>query len=310
MRNFIMEELAKKAKVDQDIVLMTADLGYSVVEPFSDNLPDQFVNGGIAEQNLVSVAAGLAKEGKKVFLYSMGNFLTLRCIEQIRDDCAFNNFNVNIICVGGGLTYGSLGMTHHSTEDIAMMRSLPNVVVATPADKKEAECILNAITEIDTTCYIRLGRGGEEDIHTSIDNYKLGDSVKIKDGNEIALFSIGPITSESIKVCEKLNNKGISTALYTFPTVKPLDEETIISCAEKNKLIVTVEEHNKYGGFGGAVSEVLAQNSYKASQLTIALDDTYVYEVGTQDYLRKIHRIDADSIEERILKKYDLINSE
>lgn len=301
MRDTFVNTLIDIAKKDRNVHLITGDLGFGVLKPFWEQLPDQFTNAGIAEQNMTSFAAGLALQGKTVFTYSIGNFPTLRAIEQIRNDCAYHNANVKVVCVGGGFVYGSLGMSHHATEDLAIMRALPDVTVLAPGDLIEAECATRAIYEQQGTCYLRLGRGGEKRIHGKIDNFEIGKAIKIKDGEKVVIFSTGAIFDEAIEASEMLIEQGINPALYTFPTVKPIDRKTIEECAKQYDLIVTVEEHNIIGGFGGAVSEVLAEmGGTRAKLLKIGLDDKYSSIVGSQKYLRDIYGMSARKIVEEV----------
>ncbi len=301
MRDTFVRTLLEIAKEDKRIELVTGDLGFGVLKPYWEQVPDQFTNAGIAEQNMTSVAAGMALEGKTVFTYSIGNFPTLRCIEQIRNDCAYHDANVKIVCVGGGFVYGSLGMSHHATEDIAMMRALPNVVVMAPGDLVEAEEATKAIAAYKGTCYLRLGRGGEKRIHSSIEGFQIGKAIKVRDGKKIAIFSTGAIFEEVQGACDILIQKGYEPAVYTFPTVKPLDEEIVKVCAENFDLIVTCEEHNIIGGFGSAVAEVIAQMSNRnARLLRIGLNDVYATRVGNQNYLREQYGMDSKTIAERI----------
>lgn len=301
MRDTFVKTLIDIAKNDRNVHLITGDLGFGVLKPFWEQLPDQFTNAGIAEQNMTSFAAGMALEGKTVFTYSIGNFPTLRAIEQIRNDCAYHNANVKIVCVGGGFVYGSLGMSHHATEDLAIMRALPDVTVLAPGDLVEAEYATRAIYEHPGTCYLRLGRGGEERIHDKIDNFQIGKAIKIKDGEKVAIFSTGAIFDEAMEASEMLSAIGINPTLFTFPTVKPIDRETIIECAKQYDLIVTVEEHNIIGGFGSAVSEVLAELvGAKARVLKIGLNDKYSSIVGSQKYLRDIYGMSAKQITKRV----------
>ncbi|MGG3689494.1 transketolase family protein [Caldifermentibacillus hisashii] len=304
MRDTFVKTLIDIAKNDRNVHLITGDLGFGVLKPFWEQLPDQFTNAGIAEQNMTSFAAGMALEGKTVFTYSIGNFPTLRAIEQIRNDCAYHNANVKIVCVGGGFVYGSLGMSHHATEDLAIMRALPDVTVLAPGDLVEAECATRAIYEHDGTCYLRLGRGGEKRIHDKIDNFQIGKAIKIKDGDKVAILSTGAIFDEALEASEMLIEKGIKPALYTFPTVKPIDRVTIEECAKHYDLIVTVEEHNIIGGFGSAVSEVLAELvRVSARVLKIGLYDKYSSIVGSQKYLRDIYGMSARKITEKVMKE-------
>lgn len=301
MRDTFVKTLIDIAKEDKNVHLITGDLGFGVLKPFWEQLPDQFTNAGIAEQNMTSFAAGMALEGKTVFTYSIGNFPTLRAIEQIRNDCAYHNANVKIVCVGGGFVYGSLGMSHHATEDLSIMRALPDVTVLAPGDLVEAEYATRAIYEHEGTCYLRLGRGGEKRIHDKIDDFQIGKAIKIKDGEKIAIFSSGAIFDEALEASEILVEKGIKPALFTFPTVKPIDRETIEKCAKQYDLIVTVEEHNIIGGFGSAISEILAELlGVKSRLLKIGLNDKYSSIVGSQKYLRDTYGMSASKIVDRI----------
>ncbi len=305
MRDTFVKTLLEIAKKDKRVYIVTGDLGFGVLRPFWEELPDQIINAGIAEQNMTSIAAGLALQGKIVYTYSIGNFPTLRCIEQIRNDCAYHDANVKVVCVGGGFVYGSLGMSHHATEDIAMMRALPNVTVVAPGDLVEAACATKAIYETPGTCYLRLGRGGEKQIHESIDDFQIGKAIKIKDGKNVALFSTGAIFDEVSEACKELEAEGITPTVYTFPTVKPIDKETILKCAAEYNTIITVEEHNLSGGFGSAVAEVLAEQSDVNTRLVrVALDDRYSCIVGSQKYLRQQYSIDSKAIMEKVKENY------
>ena len=305
MRNAFVKTLFEIAKNDKNVYIVTGDLGFGVLKPFFEELPDQIINAGIAEQNMTSVAAGLAMQGKVVYTYSIGNFPTLRCIEQIRNDCAYHSANVKVVCVGGGFVYGSLGMSHHATEDIAVMRALPDVTVLAPGDLVEAECATRAIYETPGTCYLRLGRGGEKRIHDKIDNFEIGKAINIQNGENVAVFSTGAIFDEVNEACDALKEEGITPTVYTFPTVKPIDKEAILKCAEGHKVIITVEEHNLSGGFGSAVAEVLAEAEGTHARLVrIGLNDTYSCIVGSQKYLRKQYSIDAETIARKIKEHY------
>ena len=267
MRDTVIRTLIDLGKNDKDIEIVTGDLGFGVLKPYWEALPNQFVNAGIAEQNMTGVAAGMALEGKKVFTYSIGNFPTLRCLEQIRNDCAYHHANVNIICVGGGYVYGSLGMSHHATEDIAVLRALPGVAVICPGDPIEAELAVK----------------------------KIADTV-----SRAAVFSTGAILEETSKACDILEEQGFSIEQYSFPTVKPIDREVIADCAERFEHIFTVEEHNVLGGFGGAVAEVLSELGSNTKLHRIGINDFYCIEVGSQQYLREQVGINADGIAEKV----------
>lgn len=301
MRDTFVKTLVELAKKDKRIELVTGDLGFGVLKPFWEQCPDQFTNAGIAEQNMTSLAAGMALEGKNVFTYSIGNFPTLRCIEQIRNDCAYHNANVKVVCIGGGFVYGSLGMSHQATEDLAILRALPNVVVMAPADLVEAEECTKALANTSGTAYLRLGRGGEKRIHEKIENFEIGKAIKVHGGERVAIFSTGAIFEEVTEAYEELKSRGYNPAVYTFPTVKPIDRALIDCAAESFELIVTVEEHNIVGGFGSAVAEVMAElKEKKAHLLRVGLEDQFSVRVGNQKYLRAQYGMDSKAIVEKI----------
>lgn len=301
MRDRFVTTLTELAKEDKNIELLTGDLGFGVLKPYWEAVPDQFTNAGIAEQNMTTVAAGMALEGKTVFTYSIGNFPTLRCLEQIRNDCAYHHANVKIVCIGGGFVYGSLGMSHQATEDLAVLRALPNVVVMAPGDPDEAAECTKALAAYEGTAYLRLGRGGEQRIHEKIENFRIGKALKVKDGKQIAIFSTGAIFEEVQGAYDLLVKAGYEPAVYTFPTVKPIDKEVIEQCSREYELIVTCEEHNMIGGFGSAVAEVMAEmRQKKAHLLRIGLDDRYAVRVGNQKYLREQYGMCAEKIAARI----------
>lgn len=301
MRDTFVKTLIELAKKDKNIELITGDLGFGVLKPFWEQIPDQFTNAGIAEQNMTTVAAGMALEGKTVFTYSIGNFPTLRCLEQIRNDCAYHNANVKIVCIGGGFVYGSLGMSHQATEDLAILRALPDVVVMAPGDLVEAEEATKAIAAYQGTCYLRLGRGGEKRIHDKIDDFQIGKAIQVREGKRIAIFSSGAIFEEVQGACDLLLQAGYDPAVFTFPTVKPIDKDIIEQCSKEYEMIVTCEEHNIIGGFGSAVAEVMAEMKEKKAYLVrIGINDVYGIEVGNQSYLREQYGISARKIAARI----------
>lgn len=306
MRDTFVRTLVELAKEDKNIELVTGDLGFGVLKPFWEQCPDQFTNAGIAEQNMTSMAAGMALEGKTVFTYSIGNFPTLRCLEQIRNDCAYHQANVKIVCIGGGFVYGSLGMSHQATEDLAILRALPDVVVMAPADLVEAEECTKALAKSKGTAYLRLGRGGEKRIHKKLDGFQIGKAIKVHDGEKVAIFSTGAIFEEVEDAYQKLLKLGYKPTVYTFPTVKPIDREVIERIAGDFELVVTCEEHNIVAGFGSAVAEVMAEiKERRATLLRIGLNDEYSVKVGNQKYLRKQYGMDSDSIVEAIKKEFD-----
>lgn len=305
MRDTFVKTLIEAAKKDKNIELVTGDLGFGVLKPYFEQLPNQFTNAGIAEQNMTAVAAGMALCGKTVFTYSIGNFPTLRCIEQIRNDCAYPHANVKIVCVGGGFVYGSLGMSHQATEDIAILRALPEVTVVCPGDLVEAEETTKAIAHTPGTVYLRLGRGGEKRVHDKIDNFQIGKAIKIQEAKadcnkKIAMLSTGAILDEATDAAKILEKEGIGVEEYSFHTVKPIDRDVILDCANRYDYIVTVEEHNVIGGFASAVSEVITDSDENVRLIKIGLNDEYCSKVGNQKYLRAQYGMTAQDIVKKV----------
>jgi transketolase len=251
------------------------------------------------------MAAGMALTGKKVYTYSIANFPTLRCLEQIRNDVLYHNTDVKIVSVGAGLGYGSLGMSHHGTEDLGVMRCLPNLIVFSPCDPYEAKRVAELTLQTEKPCYVRLGKGKEDAIHEGEVNFEIGKSINIIKGDKVAIFVTGPLGGEALKATKELNRCGISTSLYSFPTIKPIDEECIIKCANEYELILTVEENNIIGGLASAVSEILSMNKYKAVLRKIGLNDIYISEVGNQQYLRERFGLDSESITQTVIEYFE-----
>src|SRR3982751_2787827 len=191
MRNAFLDTLYELARQDDRIVFITGDLGFRVVEKFMENMPNQFLNAGVAEQNMTGIAAGMALSGKISFTYSIANFPILRCLEQIRNDVCYHRANVKVVAVGGGFAYGSLGATHHATEDLAIMRALPEMTVVAPGDPEEAAAATEAVAAHDGPCYLRLGRAGEQKVHARPIHFQLGKAIQVRQGTDITLISTG-----------------------------------------------------------------------------------------------------------------------
>lgn len=302
MRDAFTRALMREAAKDSRLTLVTGDLGFGVLRPFWETYPDQFVNAGIAEQSMTGLAAGLAKTGRTVLTYSIGNFPTIRCLEQIRNDCAYHGLNVKVVCVGGGFVYGSLGMSHHATEDMAMMRALPGVTVFTPGDPQEVEAIVPVMLNTPGTCYLRLGRGGEPTLHeTPVENWVMPKALTLRAGTDVAILSAGGILTQTVSAGKKLAEQGVSAEVVSFPCIKPIDREKIAELTERFHHIVTVEEHSVVGGFGSAVCEVAAELGRPCRIHRIGMEDVYSTIVGTQQYLRGEYQMDDEAICRRTL---------
>jgi len=302
VRDHFIKRLCELAFNNPRIMIITGDLGFSVFDEFRRNFPDRFINAGVAEQNMTGLATGLAIEGRIVFTYSIGNFSTLRCLEQIRNDACYHDANVKIVSVGGGFSYGALGISHHATEDLSIMRSLPNITVLSPCGYWEAAEATGAIVETDGTCFLRLDKSSGYDFpKDKKEPFKIGKARILQDGNDCAIFVTGGILEEVWKAAELLSSIGISSRIISMHTIKPIDKELILKTCRSIRTIITVEEQTILGGLGGAVSEILMDHGvYPAAFLRIGLEAGFSSIVGSQKYLRKRYGIDATSISNRI----------
>jgi transketolase len=295
MRDTFIDELAKIAGEDEDVMLLTGDLGFGVFEEFRELYPKQFLNVGVAEQNMTMVASGLALKGKKVFTYSIGNFPTLRCLEQIRNDVCYHDLNVTIVSIGGGFSYGSLGMSHHATEDLSIMRALPNMICVAPSSLDETRQATRALYQNSGPSYLRLDKSSAD--FKSKEKFKIGKAFRIKEGKDITIISSGGILEEVISASELLKKYSIDCRILSMHTVKPLDIKAVQEACLETGGIVTVEENNILGGLGGAVAEICLESSIKPSVFSrIGMKDEYSSVVGDQYFLRSHYGLDSLSI--------------
>ncbi|MBT2700472.1 transketolase family protein [Bacillus sp. ISL-40] len=255
----VLEELAKE---NRDILVLTSDSrGSASLLNFGKELPDQIVEVGIAEQNLVGIASGLAASGKKPFVASPACFLSMRSIEQIKVDVAYSNTNVKLIGISGGVSYGALGMSHHSLQDLAVTRAIPGLDVMMPADRHEAKKMIKALVEYDRPVYLRIGRNPVEDSYVSEDyEFQIGKAVTMKEGTDITIIATGETVRIALDSAEALQQEGIDCRVINMHTIKPLDKEAILRAAQETGRIITIEEHSIYGGLGSAVAEVVSQS--------------------------------------------------
>ena len=282
-----MKALFELANNNKDVVLITGDLGFGLFEDFSEKFPSQFVNIGIAEQNMIGVSTGLALEGKVVFVYSIGNFPTLRCLEQIRNDACYHNLNINIICMGAGFSYGALGMSHHATEDIAIMRSLPGTTVISPSTEDEAYFSTIELSKRNGVGYLRLDKSKVSKRKKSKSELEIGKGNILKDGSDYTIIACGGIVEEALLAADDLDKNNISCKVVSMHTIKPIDNALIQDCVKNSKGIVSLEEGNITGGLGSAILEVCLKNGeFPLKMKTLGINDEYVSIVGSQEYLR------------------------
>ncbi|HBF6021940.1 TPA: transketolase family protein [Clostridioides difficile] len=262
-RKVICDALVDIAKYDKDIIVLTSDSrGSASMSEFAELYPEQFVEVGIAEQNLVGIASGLASCGKKTYVASPACFLSMRSIEQIKIDVAYSKNNVKLIGISGGISYGALGMTHHSLQDIAVTRAIPDIQVLLPADRYETKKMIQELYKSDIPAYIRIGRNPVEDVYENEDfDFKIGRANELHSGNDITVIATGETVRIALDAAIELEKHGIECRVINMHTIKPLDKEAIIKSSKETKGIITIEEHSIYGGLGAAVSEVVVQNS-------------------------------------------------
>jgi transketolase len=297
MRDVFINELSAIAAQQPEVMLLTADLGFGVLDDFARRFPRQFLNVGIAEQNMTSVATGLALEGAVVFTYSLGNFPTLRCLEQIRNDACYHRARVKIVTVGGGMSYGAVGPSHHATEDLAIMRALPGASVFSPCDEWEAAEVTRAIVNLPGVAYLRLDKSSAPPSHGLGECLQLGRARQIRNGAAATLIATGGILGEVLQAAEMLRAGGIDVRVLSIHSVKPLDVETILAASRQTGGIVTVEEHTLDGGLGGAVAEALLDaGAAPGFFLRIGLRSCFSSVVGSQRHLRSVYAMDAPAI--------------
>ncbi len=303
LRDTFVKALSLQASQDNSVMLLTGDLGFGVLDGFSKRFPSQFFNVGIAEQNMTALACGLALDSRRVFTYSIGNFPTLRCLEQIRNGICYHELDVTIVSVGAGFSYGQLGMSHFATEDLAIMRSLPNMTVLSPSDPWEVEELMKQLPNIPGPKYFRLDKGvGETKIKRN--DIKVGYPRIVRNGSDVTIITTGSIVKEALVASQHLDKNEISTRVIYVNTLKPIDFNIILSAANETKMIVTLEEHNVIGGLAGAIAEVLLDNNTSQTKfLRLGIQDVFPKIVGDQAYLRAHFGIDAAGIAKKIIRQ-------
>lgn len=285
MRKTFINTLIDLARKDKDIVLITPDMGFSVLEPFFDEFPERAINCGIAEQNAVSIASGLALMGKKPYVYTIIPFLVERAFEQVKLDVAYMNTNVKLIGIGAGFTYGAAGATHHAIEDISLMRTLPNMTVCCPGDNNEAEQIIRKTVNNDKPMYIRIGRHNRGIFDNN--TIEIGKASIIEKGEDIAIISTSNMLPDAYDYCQKLKTEGRKPYLISMHTIKPLDKDIILELVNKGVEIQTMEEHSVIGGLGSAVADVIAESGKGIKFKRIGVPDEFSHYIGSQKYIKK-----------------------
>lgn len=299
MRDTYLRELYKLAENDSGVVSLVSDNGMIIYDDFRKDFPDRYFNFGIAEENMVAAAAGMASCGKIPFAYTISAFIAYRAYEFLRDDVCFQNQNVKLVGIGTGLTYSTLGPSHHTTEDIGLLRSLPNLTVFSPATRTEVKWIMEQAYKIRGPVYIRLSNNAEDYYEEDME-FVIGKPAEVKAGTDVTVMVTGSIISEVMKAVDKLELDGINTAVYSVHTLKPLNNQNIAEIILKTGCIVTVEEHNVIGGLYSAIAEVMALEKIMVPNLPIGLQDTFATDYGKINMVRHANGLDSDIIYQKI----------
>lgn len=296
MRDAFIAALRELADKDPDIFLINGDLGFGVLDDFIDNRPMQYVNAGVAEQNMTGMAAGMALEGARAYTYSIANFTTLRCLEQLRNDVCYHDAQVTAVAIGGGFSYGQLGMSHFATEDLAIMRALPNMMVVAPSDPWQAAELTRQLYERGGPSYLRIDKdkAGLADASRDV---TLGKVRVVRSGSDVTVFTTGAILVEALRAAEVLAREGIELHLVDVHTIKPFDAEGVSAAARATGRVVTLEEHTIVGGLGSAVAEALMDGGIALRGFKrLGVQDRYPSVVGDQRYLRTAYGMDAEAL--------------
>ncbi len=300
MRKTFVKTLIEEAKQDRDIFLITGDLGFMALEEFRDVLPNQYLNAGVSEQNMLGMAAGLALSGKKVYVYSIIPFATMRPFEYVKDDICYQNLNVKIVGVGAGFSYSLYGSTHHALEDISIMRSLPNMTVVCPGDPLEVKFATKASVKHKGPMYLRLGKAGEPVVNPRLKNFKIGKAVIVQNGKDATIIATSNLLQNAVEAGKLLKEQGVDCGVISMHTIKPIDQSAIIEAAKETKAIVTLEEHSVIGGLGSAVAEILAENNLKVKFKRLGVPDEYPHVIGSQRYLREKYGLSPQQVAQTI----------
>jgi len=297
MRTTFVSVLMERAEFDEKIFLLTPDMGFSVFERFEEKYPDRFLNTGIAEQNTIGIAAGLALSGFKPYIYSIAPFVLMRCYEQIRLDVAYMKTNIKIIGAGGGVAYGSAGATHHIIEDFAITKVLPNMIVCAPADPIETKQILEQSLSIESPMYIRLAKNNEPLVHAPNDVINIGKAFKLQEGDDLEIITTGIITHRVLEWLPEIKKYGISAGITIFSTIKPMDLEFLDKLIKTEKDILIVEEHNIIGGLAESICAYFVIKNARNKIRYLGIPDVYSHYVGSQQFiLDKFGLYDAPDI--------------
>ncbi len=300
MRTAFVSELERIMKEDQNTFLLTGDIGFSVFDRVKDELSKQYINMGLAEQNMIGVASGMALTGKQIFVYSIIPFIVYRPFEQLRNDVCYQNLPVRLVGVGAGFSYSDQGFTHHAIEDYGLLRSLPNITILSPADPLEVSSQMKQINKKTGPVYIRLGRNGEPTLHNKHDHLKIGKALEINQGEDILFVTSGSILGEAMKISKLLEAEGFGVEILDYHTIKPFDEKTLIDKLSGKKLVATFEEHIISTGLYSLVAEAILNSGYSVKTIPFGITDSVFYFAGTREYMLSQYGMNDEQIYQKI----------
>jgi transketolase len=310
MRNTFAAEITEMARSDERVVLLSGDIGNRLFDAYKEDSGDRFFNCGVAEQNMMTMAAGLALRGMRPFVYTITPFVTTRCLEQIRVDVCYHEAPVTIVGTGSGFSYGALGPTHHSLEDVGILRLLPGMTVICPGDPTEVRLAARAALAHDGPVYLRIGKKGEPVVHRDIPEFRIGKGIEMRSGDDLYLVSTGTMLPVVVDASEQLGARGLSVGVISMHTVKPLDTDLLGTVFEKVRLVATIEEHSMIGGLGGAVAEWYVDEGISDRRLLrFGTRDEFLREPGEQGYARAQMGLAADELVDRILPEWQRLVS-
>lgn len=301
MRTTFIKTVTDIAEKDSSVVVLTGDLGFKIFDDLRQKIGPRFINAGVAEANMLTIAAGMAMSGLKPYCYSMVPFLTMRAFEQLRIDICSHNLPVTLVGIGAALGYAMEGATHHALEDIGVTRSIPGLTVVAPGDKYEVKAIIKRSHQFPGPLYVRLAKDSSEVVHSTVPELALGEAYKIVDGEKVVVLANGPMLNSAHELVERLYKQGHrDVGLYSMPTVKPLDMTLLSALATKAEAIITIEENSITAGFGSAVAENLLEMGYQGIFRRLGLPDSFFQEVGSREHLLRHVELDIDSIEAKV----------
>jgi transketolase len=307
VRNAFADEITKLGAADPRVVLLSGDIGNKLFDKFKNHAQDRFYNCGVAEANMMGVAAGMALSGLRPVVYTITPFTTTRCFEQIRVDACYHEAPVIIVGTGSGLSYAELGPTHHSCEDMAILRTLPGMTVLAPADANELRAALRAALKVNGPVYMRIGKKGEPQMHKDVPDLKIGKSITMRKGNDVCLIGTGVMLAVIMDAAKLLQTHGLEARVESFHTIKPLDTSTLSDVFVKYPVVAVAEEHGRIGGLGGSIAEWLAaQAPMRARLLQFGTSDEFMHEIGSQQYARQRFGLTAENIAAQVTAKLEL----